>query len=36
MYRVGKSLPCELRETGTGGIAGTPTGIRIRKELFGE
>lgn len=36
MYRVGKSLPCELRETGTGGIAGTPTGIRVRKELFGE
>ena len=36
MYEVGKSLPCSLRETGLGGIAGTPTGIRIRKKLFGE
>lgn len=36
MYRVGKSLPCELRETGMGGIAGTPTGMRIKKQLFGE
>jgi L-serine dehydratase len=34
MYRVGRSLPCELRETALGGLAGTPTGQRIKKELF--
>lgn len=34
MYRVGKSLPCELRETALGGLAGTPTGQRIKRELF--
>ncbi len=36
MYNIGKSLPVELRETGLGGLAGTPTGARIRKEIFGE
>ncbi len=36
MYEVGKSLPCELRETGLGGLAGTPTGIAIRKKIFGK
>lgn len=36
MYRVGKSLPFELRETALGGLAATPTGIRIRKEILGE
>ncbi len=34
MYRVGRSLPCELRETALGGLAATPTGIRITKEIF--
>jgi len=34
MYRVGHSLPCELRETALGGLAGTPTGQRIKKVLF--
>lgn len=36
MYAVGKALPAELRETGLGGLAGTPTGIAVRKKLFGE
>ena len=36
MYEVGKSLPSELRETGLGGLAGTPTGIATRKKIFGE
>ncbi len=36
MYRVGKSLPLELRETALGGLAATPTGIRLRKEIMGE
>ena len=34
MYRVGRSLPCELRETALGGLASTPTGIRITQEVF--
>lgn len=36
MYRVGKALPEELRETAMGGIAVTPTGIKLRKQIFGE
>ncbi len=36
MYRVGKQMPRELRETGLGGIAATPTGIAIKNKIFGE
>lgn len=36
MYNIGKSLPPELRETGLGGLAGTQTGAKIRKKIFGE
>jgi L-serine dehydratase len=36
MYRVGRSMPCELRETAMGGIAITPTGIRLKQQVFGE
>lgn len=36
MGEVGRSLKPELRETGLGGLAGTPTGKRIRKEYLGE
>lgn len=36
MYRVGKQLPCELRETALGGLAITPTGIEIRKKVLGQ
>lgn len=36
MYRVGKSLPESLRETALGGIAATPTAIKLRKKVFGD
>jgi L-serine dehydratase len=36
MYKVGKQLPPELRETAQGGIAITPTAERLRKEIFGD
>lgn len=36
MYRVGKQMPCELRETALGGLASTPTGIKLRKQVLGE
>lgn len=35
MYRVGKSLSPALRETAEGGLAATPTGQRIMKEIYG-
>ncbi len=34
MYRVGKSMPFELRETALGGLAATPTGKRLAKEIL--
>lgn len=34
MYKVGRSLPCELRETAMGGLAQTPTGIKIQQRIF--
>jgi L-serine dehydratase len=36
MYKVGRSLPYELRETALGGLAATPTGKRLQKEIFGQ
>ena len=33
--RVGSQLPSSLRETGEGGLAATPTAIRLKKEIFG-
>ncbi|MBU3145461.1 L-serine ammonia-lyase, iron-sulfur-dependent, subunit alpha [Clostridium sp. CF012] len=36
MYEIGKQLPCELRETAMGGLAITPTGLRLAKEILGE
>jgi L-serine dehydratase len=36
MLKVGRSLPCELRETGTGGLAGTATGKQIHERIFGK
>jgi len=36
MYRVGKSLPMELRETALGGLATTETGKEISKRIFGK
>ncbi len=35
MYRVGKGLPAELRETALGGCAATPTGCRLKCRIFG-
>lgn len=35
MYRVGKSMPSEHRETALGGIAATPTGCKYRKDIMG-
>lgn len=34
MYRVGRVMPCELRETARGGLADTPTGRKIKERLF--
>lgn len=34
MYKVGKQLPCELRETAMGGLATTPTGLRLANEIL--
>jgi len=36
MDKVGRSLPASLRETSEGGVAITPTGLRLKKELFNE
>lgn len=35
MYRVGKGLPNELRETALGGCAATPTGCALKCKIFG-
>lgn len=35
MYRVGKGLPAELRETALGGCAATPTGCEYKCRIFG-
>lgn len=35
MFKVGKMLPPQLRETAMGGIATTPAGQAIYKEIFG-
>ncbi|AVP36333.1 L-serine ammonia-lyase, iron-sulfur-dependent, subunit alpha [Staphylococcus felis] len=36
MDKVGRNLPASLRETGIGGLAGTPTGQAIKEKIFGE
>lgn len=36
MYRVGRQLPCELRETALGGLAVTETGLKLKKQVFGK
>ncbi len=35
MGEVGHQLPASLRETGMGGLATTPTGLRLKKKVFG-
>ena len=36
MYTVGRKLPLELRETALGGMAATPTGCGLCKEIYTE
>ncbi|MBF7095408.1 L-serine ammonia-lyase, iron-sulfur-dependent, subunit alpha [Streptococcus sp. HF-1907] len=36
MYQVGSVLPTAFRETAEGGLAATPTGRKISKEIFGQ
>ena len=36
MREVGDALPASLRETAGGGLAATPTGRRLRDQVFGE
>ena len=33
MREVGEALPESLRETSLGGLANTPTGVRLRRKL---
>ena len=35
MYEVGRTLPASLRETSQGGLAATPTGLKLKKQIFG-
>lgn len=34
MYRVGRSIPYELRETALGGVAATPTACELCDQIF--
>lgn len=36
MYKVGRQLPPELRETAMGGVAITKTGLELKKKVFGD
>ena len=36
MREVGDALPAALKETAIGGLAGTPTGKELRKQVFGK
>lgn len=36
MYKVGTSLPAELRETALGGVAITETGLKLKEKVFGK
>lgn len=36
MYKVGKNMPTELRETALGGVAITPSGLRLKEQVFGK
>src|SRR5690625_26267 len=35
MHEVGQEIPESLRETGIGGLAGTPTGQKLKKQVLG-
>lgn len=36
MKRIGDAMPNTLKETADGGLASTPTGKRLKKQIFGE
>ena len=36
MRSVGDAMPEALKETAKGGLASTPTGVRMREQVFGE
>lgn len=36
MHEVGQQMPESLRETGIGGLAGTPTGQKLKEQILGE
>lgn len=36
MYRIGKSLPKSIRETAGGGLATSPTGLKLKHKIYGE
>lgn len=36
MKEVGDSMPCAMKETAMGGLANTPTGKRMREQVFGK
>lgn len=36
MHEVGQQMPESLRETGVGGLAGTPTGKKLKEQIFNE
>ena len=36
MHEVGQQMPESLRETGIGGLAGTPTGEKLKEQIFGK
>ncbi|MBC2456721.1 L-serine ammonia-lyase, iron-sulfur-dependent, subunit alpha [Clostridium beijerinckii] len=36
MYKIGKKMPSEFRETALGGLAITETGLKLKKQVFGK
>ncbi|ANK60858.1 L-serine ammonia-lyase, iron-sulfur-dependent, subunit alpha [Loigolactobacillus backii] len=36
MKKIGEDMPQTLRETGLGGLAATPTGIKMKMQIFGK
>jgi L-serine dehydratase len=35
MFRIGQTMPSTMRETARGGLAVTPTGERLKRQIFG-
>lgn len=36
MYKVGRAMPQIFKETAEGGVATTPTGLRLKRQVYGE